>query len=125
MKSNAAVEILTVCAAIDEGKNLHETVNILLGKSLDLTIVTNSKDLYTSLLTQKNSIDWSICADVNIISYEFETGFVTNIVWIRGSTNPADPAPEQDSALAETLCVMLHSGILPVDFSKAKISYRK
>lgn len=53
-KSTAASEILAVGDAIDEDKNLPDTINLLLDKSLDLTVVTDSKDLYTSLSTQQN-----------------------------------------------------------------------
>lgn len=80
----------------------------------------DSKYLYTSLSTQPNSIDPSIRAGVNIIRYEFERVSVNNIFWIPGSTNPTGHATKKDSALAERLVIMLHSGIIPFHLSKAE-----
>lgn len=70
MKSTAAAEILAVSASIDEGKTTPDTINMLIGKSLYLTIVADSKDLYNALCRQRNPINRSIRTDVNIIRYE-------------------------------------------------------
>lgn len=111
---------MAVFNASNEGKNLRYTSSILLGKSLDLFIVTNSKDLYTSLSTKRKSIDRSIHADINLIQYAFETGYINNIVGIPGATNTADSDTKKDICIAEPLRIMLHSAILTFDFRNAK-----
>lgn len=77
------------------------------------------KRSFTSLFSQQNAIDRALRADVNIILYEFETGYVNNVVGIPGSANRADPDIKKDMALAEPLLTMLQSGIIPFYFRKA------
>lgn len=76
VKSTAAAETLAASEAIDEGKVLKKAFSVLFGFTVPLIIVIDSKDLYTSLSTQRNSIDRSIRADVNIIRFDFEIGNV-------------------------------------------------
>lgn len=123
LKSIAAAKILGGGDSIDEGKTTRDTINMVIGNSLDLTVVTDSKDLYTFLSTKRNSVDRSICADANIITYEYETGSIDSVVWIRSSTNHAKEATKKDSALTEPLRLMLHSRIIPFHFSNAKYRF--
>ena len=64
VRSTAAAEILAVGEAIDEGKVVKATLSELLGISLKLMVLTDSKDLYNSLSTQQNATDRSVRADV-------------------------------------------------------------
>lgn len=75
--------------------------------------------MYNSLSTYRNAVDRSIRADINIIRYEYEIGAIRNIVWIPGSTSPADPATKKDIALTYAVKLMMHSGVIPFYFSKA------
>lgn len=72
-KSTGDAEVLAAGEAIDEGKVLRATFELLLDISIGLIVVVDSKDLYTSLSTQRNCVDRSIRADVNCIGLDFET----------------------------------------------------
>ena len=96
---------------------------------MDLIVVLDSKDLYTSLSTQRKSIDRSVRADVNYIRYQFEISNANRICWIPGRLNLADPGTKPDSPLihcikglsgfdkaCQALQLLLFSGILPFGF---------
>ena len=83
--------------------------------------MTDSKDLYTSLSAQRNSIYKSILADVNVIRFEYETHAVNTVAWIPGKINPADVGTKSDSALTQTVQIMLYTGKLQQDFSNAEV----
>lgn len=116
VKSVGAAEILAAGEAIDEGKLIAQSYSMILGFQLDLIIVLDSKDLFYSLSTQRNSIDKSIRANVNVIRHEFEIRNVHKIIWIPGNLNLADPGTKCDSPLSPALQLMLFSGKLPSSF---------
>lgn len=116
VRSIGAAEIIAVGEAIDDGKTLKSALTALLGISVQLVVVTDSKDMYTSLSTQRNSVDKSIRSDVNLIRFEFETNSVNTVIWIPGKTNPADCATKRDSPLTDMLRLMLLTGKLPMSF---------
>ena len=118
VKSTAAAEILAAGEAIDDGKMLTQTLSILLGRKIELLIVLDSKDLFTSLSTQRNSIDKSVRGDVNVIRFEFEVGNVAEFIWVPGSKNIADPCTKADSPLIESLCLTLADGKMSVKFEE-------
>lgn len=118
VRSIGSAEIIAVSEAIDEGKVIKNASSQLLGIDVPLIVATDSKDLYSSLSTQRNSIDKSIRADVNVIRFEFETMAVNTMVWIPGKCNPADPGTKRDSPLAEVLQLMLFTGKIPLSFEE-------
>ena len=118
VKSSAAAETLAAAEAIDEGKTLKSTLTSVLQIDVPFYLVVDTKDLYTSLSTKKNSIDKSIRADVNVIRYEFETQNVNKIFWIPGSTNISDPGTKPKSSLSELLKITMATGILQIDLEK-------
>lgn len=63
---------------------------MLLQVTIDLLIVVDPKDLYTTLTTKRQSIDCSIRGDIEVIRYEFEMRNVAKVVWIPGEANPAE-----------------------------------
>lgn len=67
MRPNGAAEILTASEAIEEGQLIKTALSMVLGSYAELVIVVDSKGLFTSLSTQRNSIDLSIRADVNVV----------------------------------------------------------
>ena len=117
VKSIGSAEVLAVGEAIDEGKILKSVVSTIIGVNVKLLVATDSKDLFNSLSTQRNSIDKSIRADVNLIRFEYETHSVNTVVWIPGKTNRADPGTKRDSPLTDVLLLMLYTGIIPIDFT--------
>ena len=122
-----AAEILAASEAIDEGKMIAKTVSQLLGIPIPLTILVDSKDLFTSMSTQRNSIDRSIRGDVGCIRFEFQTGNIQNITWIPGKTNIADVLNNTDSFLTEALNLTIGTGKLSIDYttnSETKCSER-
>lgn len=116
VRSIAAGEILAAGEGIDEGVMLKRAYSLLLGIKAELIVVLDSKDLYTSLSTQRQSIDRSVCADVNYIRYQFEIGNADRICWIPGRLNLADPGTKPDSPLIHALQLLMFSGQLPFGF---------
>ena len=121
MRSTAAAEVLAVGEGLDEGKVIKSVISLVLNHSVKLLVATDSKDLFTSLSTQRNSIDKSIRADVNVIRYEFQTRSVDKIVWVPGKVNLADPGTKRDSALTETLQALMTTGRLLIAFEQMEM----
>lgn len=86
---------------------------------IQIHICVDSKDLFTSMSTQKTSVDKSIRGDVACIRYEFQVGNVSKISWIPGSLNLADPLTKTDSPLTEALQLTLYTGRLMIEYEKA------
>lgn len=63
LKSTSAAEIFATSEAIDEAKVIENTNKGLLGITLTVCIVLNTKGLCRSLSTQKQSIDWTTIGD--------------------------------------------------------------
>lgn len=84
-KSVPAAEILAASEAIDESKVIAFTLRELLNVKVKVQVCVESKDLFTSLSTQRKSIDRSIRSDVAFIRYEIQVGAVDKITWIPGS----------------------------------------
>lgn len=121
VKSFAAAETLAVGEALDEGKVLKCTIFKLLNVDIELILITDSKDLFTSLSTQRSSIDKYISADVNSILFELETYAVDKIVWIPNRLNLADTGTKRDNSLSDVLQLLLFTGKLQIDFTEAEI----
>lgn len=86
---------------------MRDSLQILMETEIELWIAVGRKDLYISLSTQRNSIDKSIRADVNIIRFDFETKVLNRMFWIPGRCNLSDPGTKQDSPLQDTLNLAL------------------
>lgn len=71
MKFIPAAEVLAAAEDNDEGKVVFKAYPKLLGIGVGLRLCVDSKDLFTSLSTQNNSIDEYIRGDVGCIRYEF------------------------------------------------------
>lgn len=57
VKSTEAAEILAAAESIDEGQILKQALPVVLHLELQLLIAVDSRDLITSLSTQRNFID--------------------------------------------------------------------
>lgn len=90
VKSVPSAEILAAAEGIDEGKTVAATYSELLGMAVKLQVCVDSKDLYSTLSTQRNSVDRSIRGDVGAVRFDFMTGLVDKITWIPGKANLAD-----------------------------------
>ena len=73
---------------------------------IELLNALDSKDLFETLSTCRNSIDRSIRADVSVIRYEFETHKVNRIIWIPGKLNLEDTLTKTNSPLVDPLQLM-------------------
>lgn len=60
-------------------------------------VIVASKDIFTSLSTQNNSIDKSIRGYVNVIRYGYDSGNMYSIVWIPVKVNLSDPGTKTDT----------------------------
>lgn len=118
MISIEAAESLAADEAIDVGKSLVKTYKRLMGISLDLIIVVDSKDLLTTLFTHRQSTDKSIRGEIGVIRYEFETKAVSKIV--PGKLNFADIGTKFDSPLNDAVLRLLQSSTLPFDFENCE-----
>ena len=116
VKSVPAAEILAAAEGIDEGKMISGAYSEIFNMKVDLKIFVDSKDLFTSLSTQRLSIDRSIRGDVGSIRFEFQTGAVQSVSWIPGKINMADVLTKKDSALTDMLTLCLYTGKIPIDF---------
>lgn len=86
---------------------------------VETQLCADSKDLFTSLSTQKNSIDGGIRGDFASIRFEFQVGNIDLITWIPGKADLADPSTKKDSALSEALQLTMYTGKLPFYFNEA------
>lgn len=119
VKCIPAAEILASGETIDEAKSIAHTYRELLNMDISVQLCVDSKDLFTSLSTQRNSIDRSIRADVACIRFEFQVGCVDKITWIPGKINLADVLTKTDSPLLEALQLTLFNGRLNIDFQQS------
>ena len=71
VKSVPAAEILASAEAIDEAKSIAHAYSQILDMKISVRLCVDSEDLFTSLSTQRNSIDRSIPGDVATIRFEF------------------------------------------------------
>ena len=118
VKSVPAAEIFAAAEGIYEGKTVAMAYSELLDVEIKIRVLVDSKDLFTSLSTQKNSIDKSIRGDVRCIRFEFQTGAVDEMSWIPGRINLADPMTKKDSCPTDALQFTLFSGRLCIDFEE-------
>lgn len=72
VRSICEADIFAAGEAIDEGKMLAKSLFTVFSTPVPLLITIDSKDLLTSLNTQKKSVDKSNRSDVNVIRFEFE-----------------------------------------------------
>lgn len=79
---------------------------------IKLRLAVNSKDLFTSLSTQNNSIGKSIRGDVSYVRCKFQTGAVDKTSWIPGQSNLADPLTKKDSSPTDAFQLTLFTGRL-------------
>ena len=118
VKSVPFAEIFAAAEGIDEVKTITKAYSELLDMEIKVRIAVDSNDLFTSLSTQKNSIDKSIRGDVSCIRFEFQTGAVETISWIPGQANLADPLTKKDSCLTDALQLTLLTGRLCFNFEE-------
>ena len=106
---------LGTAEGIDEIKIIANVYRELLDVEIGTQICVDSKDLFTSLSTQRNSIDRSIRSDVACIRFEFQVGSINKITWLPGKLNLADALTKRDSPLTEVLQLTLYTGRIQVD----------
>lgn len=115
VKNVPAAEIFAAGHGIDNGKAVAHAYSQILNMNIPVRLCVDSKDLFTSLSTQRNSIDRSIRGDVASIRYEFQVGNVRQISWIPGKLNLADVLTKKDSPLTDALQLTLFTGRLHID----------
>lgn len=79
VKSISSSEIFTAGETIDIGKLIVNAYRSVYNTDIDLFIVIESKDLFTTLFTQRKSINRSNHRDVAVIRYKFETKTVSEM----------------------------------------------
>lgn len=124
VKSIGAAETLACGEALDDGKLLAAAAGDVFGKRVPLLIALDSRDLFTSLSTKRNSIDRSIRADVNILRHDYELDMLRELVWIPGKINLSDPGTKPNSPLCDALRITLQDGRLSLNYEIAEHSKR-
>lgn len=119
VKSTPAAEILAASEALDVLVPLRSAMESIIGIEIEAWELVDSKDLYQSLTTQRNSVDRSVRGDVNCIRFMFETELHT-MGWIRGSVNPADIGTKPNSPLTSAVILMLATGRIQIDLSSCE-----
>lgn len=76
----------------------------------------DSRDLYTTLSTQRGSVDKSVRAAVNCIRFIYETELDV-MGWIRGMVNAADIGTKENSPLTEAVVLMFATGVITLNLS--------
>lgn len=99
---------------------LKSVLSILLAMRVKLAILVDSKGLYTSLSSRRNSIDKSILADVNFIRFDYEAGNVDTLCWLPVCVNLAGPGTKKNIPLCKALQLLMHTGQVPLDLSRQK-----
>lgn len=79
VKSIQAAGIFAAAKGIDDFKIACSVYNEILDVNVKLRLCVDSKDIFSSLSTQKNSIDKSIRGDVSSRRFEFHTDAVDSI----------------------------------------------
>lgn len=77
-------------------------------------LFVDSKDLFTSFYTQRNSIDRSIHGDVACIRFEFQVGNLQNICWIPEKFNVSDPLTKKDTVITDAQHLTIFIGNIKV-----------
>lgn len=117
VKSIEAAKILVVPYEIDEGMILKRLFRAILGLRINFVVALDSRELSTSLLTQYNSIDKSIRADVNCICYKSDVINCNERISFPENGNLADPGTKTDSPLTQAPLSTLSHGRISVDLS--------
>lgn len=101
MKLVPAAETLATGKAIDEAKILANTYSELLDMHISIRLCVDSKNLFLSLSTQRNSINRSTRADVACICYEYQVGTMDKITGLPGKFNLADGLTKKYSVVSD------------------------
>lgn len=73
------MEVLAPSEAIDEGKMLGSAMSCLVGLSLLLIVLSDSRDLFNLLSSLRKLVGKLIRADGNRIRYEYKMGNATKL----------------------------------------------
>lgn len=76
--------------------------------------IVDTKYLLKKLTSKRNSVDRSICGDVNVMRVVFETEH-NLMCWNRGSCNTADKGIKINSPLIDAVALMFATGKLQFD----------
>lgn len=120
VRSTGAAETIAAGEGVEIGKVIDQVYNLLLMMKIDFIVAVHSKDLNTTLTTQRQSIDRSIRVDVGVIRYKSEVRNISQIVWIPGKLNPADVGTKFDSSLTPSVARMLSTGMIPFAFTESE-----
>lgn len=97
---------------IDVGKSIADCYRVLINVTIDLIIVVDSKNLYTTLSAQRLSVDKSMRGDIGIIRHEFEIGNISKFICLRGKINSAEIGTKSDRALISAANHILQGRVL-------------
>lgn len=107
VKSVPAAKTLAALEGIDESDIIAHGYQQLLRVFINVRVFVGSRDLFTSLSIQRNSIDRSIRSDFAYVQCEFQVRSVDMITWVPGKPNLADVLTMPDILLTEALQLKL------------------
>ena len=104
---------------MDEVVIIRDVMQQLIKMKFESYEIVDTKDLYNSLTTKRNSVDRSIRAYVNCIPFIFETELDV-MGWIKGTFNPSDVGTKPKSSLKDAVVLMFATGTPQLDYHLVK-----
>lgn len=102
---------------------LRKTTSILFGMAVDRTLKAGSKDLFTCLCSQNNSVHRFICPTVHQTPFEYKRGRAYNVHVICRSRSPADLGTKTASSLMQPLHSKIENFKMAIDCYLAECSH--
>lgn len=94
---------------------LSRTLSSIYGVKVPLIIYLYSKDLFSPLSTQRNSVNKRVQPEINVIRHEYESEGVDELIRVPSRTNLAEPRTRPDYPLTEPLELILFGDCLSID----------
>lgn len=89
-RSVLAAELYGIVHGFDIGVAIKLTLDMILSTTVPLILCTDSKSLYECLVKLGTTQEKRLTVDLMSLRKSYERRLITEIRWIKGSTNPAD-----------------------------------
>lgn len=99
-RSVLASELYGMAHGFDMGASVKITLCKMLGQEVPLVLCTDSKSLYDCLVKLGTTQEKRLMIDVMCLRQAYERREITEVRWIKGSTNPADSMAKVKPSMA-------------------------
>lgn len=104
-RSVLAPEVFAVVHAFDYASTLRATISDMFGRSILITVYTDSKSLYDTLTGINATSEKRWLFDLAILREAYELHEIAEIIWVPSSDNPADAMTKYSAKLALRMCM--------------------